>query len=35
LPVTVVGAYYFWREHLRWSDFAQAQAENTLAREGM
>jgi uncharacterized protein (TIRG00374 family) len=34
-PVTMVGAYFFWREQLRWSDFAQAQTENTLAREGL
>ena len=25
LPVTVVGAYYFWREQLHWEDFTQAQ----------
>lgn len=25
LPVTAVGAYYFWREHLHWADFARAQ----------
>lgn len=25
LPVTIVGAYYFWREQLHWQDFAQAQ----------
>jgi len=25
LPVTIVGAYYFWREQLHWKDFAQAQ----------
>ncbi len=24
-PVTVLGAYYFWREQLRWSDFIAAQ----------
>ena len=24
LPVTVVGAYFFWREHLRWDDFDAA-----------
>lgn len=24
-PVTLVGAYYFWREHLRWDDFAAAR----------
>jgi len=25
LPVTLVGAYYFWREQLQWDDFARAQ----------
>lgn len=25
LPVTVVGAYFFWRAHLRWADFTRAQ----------
>lgn len=25
LPVTLVGAYHFWREQLRWSDFNRAQ----------
>lgn len=25
LPVTLLGAYYFWREHLRWEDFAKAR----------
>jgi len=25
LPVTLVGAYYFWREQLHWDDFARAQ----------
>jgi hypothetical protein len=37
LPVTLVGAYFFWREHLRWSDFekAQQQAKRTLDREGI
>ncbi len=23
IPVTAVGAYYFWREHLHWRDFSQ------------
>ena len=27
LPVTVVGAYYFWRFHLKWSDFEEARQE--------
>lgn len=25
VPVTLVGAYYFWRSSLRWGDFAKAQ----------
>ena len=33
LPVTAVGAYYFWREHLRWNDFSQAQRQVALAEE--
>ena len=33
LPVTAVGAYYFWREHLRWDDFSQAQHQVALAEE--
>jgi glycosyltransferase 2 family protein len=27
LPVTLVGAYFFWREQLQWGDFAVAQEE--------
>lgn len=27
LPVTLVGAYYFWRAQLHWSDFQKAQTE--------
>lgn len=27
LPVTLVGAYYFWREQLQWKDFSTAQSE--------
>lgn len=27
LPVTLVGAYYFWRAQLHWSDFTQAEAQ--------
>lgn len=27
LPVTLLGAYYFWRAQLRWSDFTQAEAQ--------
>lgn len=36
VPVTLVGGYYFVREHLRWSDFgsAEAQVRETQAREG-
>lgn len=32
VPVTLVGAYYFWRQSLKWSDFstAQQQAEGNL-----
>lgn len=25
LPVTLVGAYFFWRHHLHWKDFAKAK----------
>jgi len=33
LPVTLVGAYYFWRHHLHWSDFRRArrQVEETAS----
>ncbi|MBX3010639.1 MAG: flippase-like domain-containing protein [Caldilineaceae bacterium] len=33
LPITLVGAFYFWRAQLRWTDFnrAQAQAENSVS----
>jgi uncharacterized protein (TIRG00374 family) len=27
LPVTLLGAYYFWREQLRWDDFSKAKAQ--------
>jgi hypothetical protein len=27
LPVTLLGGYYFWRAHLRWSDFQRAEAQ--------
>jgi uncharacterized protein (TIRG00374 family) len=27
LPVTLVGAYYFWRAQLQWSDFQKAQTQ--------
>jgi uncharacterized protein (TIRG00374 family) len=33
LPVTALGAYYFWREHLRWDDFDKAQQQMDLAEE--
>lgn len=37
LPVTLVGAYYFWQAQLRWSDFAvaQAQSKSNNVREGI
>jgi len=28
LPVTLVGAYYFWRAQLQWSDFSRAQTQS-------
>jgi uncharacterized protein (TIRG00374 family) len=28
LPVTLVGAYYFWRAQLRWDDFTRAQSQS-------
>ena len=33
LPVTALGAYYFWREHLRWDDFDKARQQVDLAEE--
>ena len=33
LPVTLLGAYYFWREHLRWDDFDKARQQMDLAKE--
>lgn len=33
LPVTAVGAFFFWREHLRWDDFAKARRHIELAEE--
>jgi uncharacterized protein (TIRG00374 family) len=33
LPVTAVGAYYFWRAHLRWDDFTKAQNQMELVEE--
>ena len=30
-PVTVLGAYYFWREQLRWNDFTKAQEQANQA----
>lgn len=29
VPVTLVGAYYFWRENMRWSDFSKARQQAT------
>lgn len=31
VPVTAVGAFYFWREQLRWQDFTAAQEEAMAA----
>lgn len=33
LPVTLLGGYYFWREHLRWDDFDKARQQMDLAKE--
>jgi uncharacterized protein (TIRG00374 family) len=33
LPVTLLGAYYFWREQLRWDDFDKARQQMELAEE--
>ncbi len=33
LPVTAIGAYFFWREHLRWDDFDKARRQMELAEE--
>lgn len=33
LPVTLLGAFYFWREHLRWDDFDKARQQMDLAKE--
>jgi uncharacterized protein (TIRG00374 family) len=33
LPVTLLGAYYFWREQLRWDDFDKARQQMDLAEE--
>jgi hypothetical protein len=33
VPVTLLGAYYFWREHLRWDDFTKARNQVELAEE--
>ncbi len=30
-PVTLLGAYYFWREQLRWNDFTKAQEQANQA----
>ena len=33
-PVTLLGAYYFWREQLRWSDFRAAQRQADRSARG-
>jgi uncharacterized protein (TIRG00374 family) len=33
LPVTALGAYYFWREQLRWDDFDKARRQMDLAEK--
>lgn len=33
LPVTLLGAYYFWREQLRWDDFSKAKAQAAPSEE--
>jgi uncharacterized protein (TIRG00374 family) len=33
LPVTALGAYYFWRQHLHWNDFDKARQQVDLAEE--
>lgn len=33
LPVTALGAFYFWREQLRWDDFDKARQQMDLAEE--
>jgi uncharacterized protein (TIRG00374 family) len=33
LPVTALGAYYFWREQLRWDDFDKARQQMDLVEE--
>jgi glycosyltransferase 2 family protein len=32
-PVTIVGAYYFWREQLRWQDFKKAKNQVDSSKE--
>jgi glycosyltransferase 2 family protein len=32
-PVTMVGAYYFWREQLRWQDFKKAENQVDSSKE--
>ena len=34
VPVTAVGAWFFWREQLAWSDFGAAKAEASTADDG-
>jgi uncharacterized protein (TIRG00374 family) len=33
LPVTLLGAYFFWREQLRWDDFDKARQQMDLAEK--
>jgi uncharacterized protein (TIRG00374 family) len=33
LPVTALGAFYFWREQLRWDDFDKARQQMDLVEE--
>jgi uncharacterized protein (TIRG00374 family) len=33
LPVTLLGGWFFWRAHLKWSDFAEAQQEAEMEEE--
>jgi hypothetical protein len=33
LPVTALGAFYFWREQLRWDDFDRARQQMDLAQK--
>jgi uncharacterized protein (TIRG00374 family) len=33
LPVTALGAYYFWRQQMRWDDFDKARQQMDLAEK--